>query len=246
MTAPSFGYRLWHRLILAELHRLRTDVFLNLILVLMPLQAPLVNTLWPLLVARWPGWPLAEAAPYVSALLSLLTPLMMGLVLGFHCLAEREAGLLAAIRLTPAGLGRTLGIRLAGYSLAGWLMTLVVHQWLGLVSLSWIEAWAVSTLALPLLPFATLLLLAFANNQVEGFALMKATGGLVSIPLLALALAPPPWPWLAAPLPTWWTLLGYVRLAADDPVGWVWMALGSMVLLAGCALMFHRISHRSN
>lgn len=246
MTATTSIVRLWRSLILAEYQRLRKDAFLLLLLGLMPVVALVLHQVWPLLMARWPDWPWLSMAPFVSALLALLNPLIMGLVLGFHCLAEREAGILAAIRLTPAGLNRTLSVRMAAYAVASCVLTPLVHQWLGLVSLGWRQALAVSLLALPLLPFATLLVLAFARSQVEGFAIMKAAGGLVSIPLLLLALLPAPGYWFAAILPTWWTMLGYIRIAEGQSIGWLWMMVGVVLLLGISIHLAVRLGRRSD
>lgn len=246
MTRLTFDWPLWRGLIRAELQRLRDDAFLILLLGLMPVVALALDQLWPVLSARWPDAPWTGAAPFVSALLVLLTPMMLGLVLGFQCLAEREAGLLAAIRLTPAGLARTLGVRMTAYGVAALVLTPWVHQWLDLVPLGWPATLLLGVLALPLLPFATLLVLAFARSRVEGFAIMKATGGLVSVPLLVLALMPASGHWLATPVPTFWTLFGYVRLAADDSGGWGWLVLGATVLAAVSAGLALRLSHRSD
>lgn len=237
---------LYSTLLAAEIKRLRGDAFLLLMLALMPLVALTLNALWPALTERWPHWDLPRLKPAISALLAVLTPLVMGLVLGFQCLAEREAGMLAAVRLTPSGLGRYLGVRLAAYAAVGLLVTLLVHQWLGLVSLSVAAVTAVAILALPLLPFAMLILLSFARSQVEGFAIMKATGGLVSIPIILLLFVPAPWHWLASPLPTWWTLLGYFKLAEGDAGGWGWMSLGAVVLLMLDLWLARRLLRRSD
>ena len=246
MNSTMGAIRLWRSLIRAECQRLRNDAFLLLLLGLMPLVALALHQLWPVLMERWSDWPWSRLAHFVSALLALLNPLILGLVLGFQCLAEREAGILAAIRLTPAGLKRTLLVRMSGYAIASCILTPLVHQWLGLVSLGWVQAFVFSLLTLPLLPFATLLVLAFARSQLEGFAIMKATGGLVTIPLLLLALMPAPGYWIAAPLPTWWTLLGYIRLAEGQSTGWFWMMLGAAWLLAISVYLAVRLGRRAD
>lgn len=246
MSSTTGTLHLWRSLIRAEWQRMRGDAFLLLLLGLMPIVALAMHQLWPVLMERWPDWPWSRLAPFVSALLALLNPLIMGLVLGFQCLAEREAGILAAIRLTPTGLNRALLVRMSGYGFASIILTPLVHQWLGLVPISWFQAFAIGVLALPLLPFASLLVLAFARTQVEGFAIMKATGGLVSIPLLLLALMPAPGYWFAAPLPTWWTLLGYIRLAEGQSIGWFWLLVGVAWLLALITYLSVRLNRRTD
>lgn len=246
MNATPGTFRLWRSLARAECQRLRSDAFLLLLLGLMPIIALAMHQLWPVLVESWPDWPWSRLAPFVSALLALLNPLIMGLVLGFQCLADREAGILAAIRLTPAGLNGALLVRMSGYGFASVILTPLVHQWLGLVPLGWFQAFAIGVLALPLLPFASMLVLAFARTQVEGFAIMKATGGLVSIPLLLLALMPAPGYWFAAPLPTWWTLLGYIRLAEGQSIGWLWLSMGTAWLLAITSYLAVRLNRRTD
>ncbi|MCH8529323.1 MAG: hypothetical protein LAT65_00595 [Saccharospirillum sp.] len=64
--------------------------------------------------------------------------------------------------------------------------------------------------------------------------------------LLLLALVPFPGYWLAAPLPTWWTLLGYIRLAEGQSIGWLWMIVGMAWLLAISTYLAIRLSRRSD
>jgi fluoroquinolone transport system permease protein len=211
----------------AERRRILSDAFLILMLVMTPLVAVLLRIYWPSLDAAYPEWQIDKYQPALSVLISLLTPMMMGLVLGFNLLNDREQGMLGVIRTTPAGLGQYLMVRSSGYFVVSLVLTPLIHELLGFVDFPLWKLLVISVFAQSLLPFSALILLNFAHNLVEGFAVMKGTGFLISVPVILAMFVPAPWYWLAAPLPTWWTLWGYFELANGASLAFVWLLIGS-------------------
>ncbi|WP_196161645.1 hypothetical protein [Reinekea sp. G2M2-21] len=230
----------------AEQRRIMSDAFLLLILLLTPLIAILVKVYWPVLDATFPNWHMERFTTVTSIFIALLTPMMLGLVLGFNLLTDREQGMLTVVRTTPAGLPQYLLIRSSGYLLLSLIITPVLHELLGFVELAWWQLAAITVAALVLLPFSALLLLSFAHNLVEGFAIMKGTGFLISVPVILALFVPAPWYWLAAPLPTWWTLWGYIELANQNLMGLVWLALGMVMQIGLSAWLWRRLMRATN
>jgi fluoroquinolone transport system permease protein len=225
----------------AEQRRIFTDAFLMLMLTITPAVAILLRVYWPSLEAAFPDWQINQYQTALSVLLALLTPMMMGLVLGFNLLAEREQGMLTVVRTTPAGLAKYLWVKSSGYLVVSILLTPVIHELLGFVELPMWKLIFVSCFAQSLLPLSALLLLSFAKNLVEGFAIMKGIGFLVSVPVILAMFVPSPWYWFAAPLPTWWTLWGYFELATGSFLAFLWLTIGTVGQLAISFWLWRRL-----
>lgn len=224
-----------------EWRKVRSDAFLMLLTLMSPLMAVLLRIYWPVLNTNFPHWQLAQYASIASVLLATLTPMMMGFVLGFQLLLEREANLLAAIRVTRFGLQRYIGLRMSVYSAFGWLLTVVIHQILGLVSLPLAQVMAIALLSLPMLWLSLLLLMAMATNLVEGFASMKGLGFLITVPIVVVLFVPAPWHWLAGILPTFWTIAGYDAIAHASVNGWWMMLIGAFIQAILAWLLWQKV-----
>ncbi len=225
----------------AEQRRILSDAFLLLMLVMTPIVAILLRIYWPTLDAAYPGWHIEQYKTAMSVFISLLTPMMMGLILGFNLLSDREQGMLGVIKATPAGLPKYLAARSIGYFAVSLLLTPLLHELLGFVELPLWKLVLVSLFAQALLPFAALILLTFGHNLVEGFAIMKGTGFLITIPVVFAMFVPDPWYWFAAPLPTWWTLWGYFELAAGENLAIAWLTIGAAGQLALSLMLWRKL-----
>ncbi|WP_119396229.1 hypothetical protein [Salinibius halmophilus] len=231
-------------LLMLEWRKVRTDAFLILLATMSPLLAVLLRIYWPVLNQNFPNWQLNQYASMASVLLATITPMMMGFILGFQLLLEREANLLAAISVTRLGLRRYILLRVAVYSAIGFLLTVVIHQLLGLVVLPLWQVVCIALLSLPLLGLSLLLLMRLAKNLVEGFAAMKALGFLISVPIIVVLFVPVPWYWLAGILPTFWSIAGYHAIAAGEQAGWWMMLFGAVYQMIVCGLLWLRLLNR--
>jgi hypothetical protein len=230
----------------AEQRRIVSDAFLIMMLLLTPAIALLLRTYWPALDAAFPSWNIDQYKPPVSTLIALLTPQMMGLILGLNLLHDREQGMLTVVRTTPVGLGNYILVRSAGYFALSLLLTPALHELLGFVALPLWKLLVVCFFAQALLPLSTLILLNFAHNLVQGFAVMKASGGLITIPVVLAMFVPAPWYWLAAPLPTWWTLWGYFEIADGVGQGLLWLFIGAAAQLGLSLYLWRRLLRQTN
>lgn len=103
-------------------------LFALLSLLLILVFKVLVLVVFPL-IYRTTGFDLMIYYPYVVALVYLLQPVMLGTVMGFFMLDEKDAHIFELLRVTPMGLTGYLGNRLllpviltGFYTIIGWLV----------------------------------------------------------------------------------------------------------------------------
>jgi fluoroquinolone transport system permease protein len=169
----------------------------------------------------------------------VISVMMAGWIVGFWLLEDRTQQMLPALGVTPLTRRGFLLWRLSlpsviavlgGLLLVGVGCVGVIDPGRALAAVALLAAWA---------PGFALLLVAFADNEVEGLVLAKF-GGLVSmLPLVTLYLDGP-WVWIAGVLPPFWA----VQLLADGP----WWLLGPGVAVSGLWLwlMLRRFAARAD
>ena len=199
-------------------------------------------TIFPLVIAlamRW-GIPALTATlrarydfdllPYYPLILSFLLvtmPTIVGAIIGFMLLDQRDDGTLSALQVTPLTLRGYLFYRAAvpmALSLVMTALGLVISGMmvgnLGLLLLY-------SLVAAPLGPLFALFTASFAQNKVQGFALMKVSG-VISWPAIIAWFIPMPWQLAFGVVPHYWMA----------KVVWVGEAGGSPWLYAVVAFLF--------
>ncbi len=166
--------------------------------------------------------------PVFDILMLMLAPLMAGMLTGFLMLDERDEGVGHYFSVTPSGGVWYLISRLTFPILWSLMVTPVIAT---LFSLSGIALWRVLCIAIIggiAASAQALLLLAFAKNKVEGFAVSKLMGILllpVFVPLFVHAL----WGYSFGVFPAFWMgamLYGpFYLLIPGLLVGLVWLLL---------------------
>ncbi len=170
---------------------------------------------------------------YYGLVLSLLflinIPILMGSLMGFLLLDERDSQTLTALRVTPLSLQQYMLYRILSASLIGTLYILICmpltglfpfHQLLSLVP--------ISLVASLLSPIIGLLLLTIASNKVEGLAVAKGFGLFVLGPLVGY-FTNAHWEVILGLIPTYWTAQSF----------WILWDHGSFGTHAGIGLIFH-------
>jgi fluoroquinolone transport system permease protein len=220
-----------------DFKRLRRDSFLLFMLSYPWLLALVLAWLLPYLAERLADRvALVDYYPILVCLLVVMIPYVMGIVLGFQVLEEKDANCLAAIAVTPVSLARYFAYRAAVYMLAGLPLVLVLHEMLALVD---IPLWALVVVALaaaPATPLMALIVAGFARNQVEGFAVTKASGFTVLV-LLASFFIARPWDLAVGVLPTYWPVKAYFAATEGQP-GWVVAAALVALAYQACWVRF--------
>jgi fluoroquinolone transport system permease protein len=193
------------------------------------------------------GRDLTSLYPLVIAdALLLLAPAVIGLVVGFLLLDQRDDRTLLALQVTPIALPRYLAYRLVAPMLLSLPLTLAAFP---LARLGDLVGWPLVVAALaatPIAPLTALALAAFAENKVQGFALLKLANVLLLAPLATIFVGPP-WSWLLAISPTYWPAKLFWLLQRGDASGWLYL-LGGLIyhglLLALLLRRFERVLHQ--
>jgi fluoroquinolone transport system permease protein len=163
-----------------------------------------------------------ELEPYyalITSFMILISPMLVGVVIGFLLLDQRDDGTLAALQVTPLSLNGYLVYRVTAPILIGAILTMVVIPIAGLVEMGPLALVVVAIAAAPFGPLYALFLAGYANNKVQGFALMKAAGILSWPPIIAYFL-PIVWQWIMGIVPTYWPVKVFWMLEAGES-GWL-------------------------
>jgi fluoroquinolone transport system permease protein len=187
-----------------------------------------------------------DLQPYYTLLLSFIAvamPMVYGAIIGFLVLDQRDDHTITALQVTPLTLSGYLGYRVAVPTLLGVLVTLFLIPVSGLVQMS---AWGILLVALAGAPFAALsalFLAAFAENKVQGFALMKA-GGVIFIPVVLAYFFQGPWQIAFGLVPVYWPIKLFWVLEAGQPHAWLYFSI-ALVYQAGIIwLLLRRFNRR--
>lgn len=184
--------------------------------------------LFPLLIAlglRWGVPALAmqlvmrygvDVTPYYGLLMSFmveLMPILSGMVVGFLLLDQRDDLTLTALQVTPLTLNGYLLYRITAPILLSLLTTLVVFPLAGLVEVAFFPLLLIACGAAPLAPLYALFLASFADNKVQGFALVKGMSVVMLPPVIAY-FVPASWQLAFGLVPTYWPAKAF----------WAWQA----------------------
>lgn len=151
------------------------------------------------------GFDLAAYYGLLMSFFALMAPTMIGMVVGFLLLDERDEQVLTALLVTPMPLGGYLLYRITLPLLLGFAVTVAGYPLAGLAPIPLLDLVAVALLAALNGPATALFLAAFAENKVTGFALVKVLNTINMLPVAAFFID---WPWQVAAgiVPAYWPM----------------------------------------
>jgi fluoroquinolone transport system permease protein len=185
--------------------------------------------------------------PLLMSFLPLIAASLIGTVVGFMLLDQRDEQTLAALLVTPVSLGDYLRYRLSVLLMVSVVLSSITLPLAGLTQTTIPQLVLTSLVAAPLAPVYALLLGSFAGNKVQGLALAKAAG-VVTVPCVVAYFVTGPWQIAFGIIPHYWALkvfwlfdAGAVTLAfLYAAIGLAWQAM----LVALLARRFARIVRR--
>jgi fluoroquinolone transport system permease protein len=185
-----------------------------------------------------------EAAPYYPLVLGgyLMTASgVVGMVVGFLWLDERDARTLTALRVTPLSMRRYLAFRVTVPLLVATASTLIGYSLIGIAPVPFSALLGISAVAALSAPLLALVLATAAPNKVAGLAVVKVLNGVNLLPVAAFFL-PTPLQYAAGIIPTYWPMRAFWSAAAGD--GYLaYLAIGAAVgalSLVPAVVMFER------
>lgn len=207
----------------------RRDALLRWIVVLPLMIALLVRFILPVIIGRLEETlhlGLGNFYPQFAGYVLLITaPVMCGMVIGFLLLDERDDRTLLALRVTPLPPGSYLAWRLSLPLLTSVLVTLATFPLAGLAQPGVAGVLLCALAAAPIAPLMALALVVFAQNKVQGFALVKISGVFQMAPLVAYFVRPE-WQPAFGIFPNYWPARLLWTLQAEGGSAWPYLAAG--------------------
>jgi fluoroquinolone transport system permease protein len=184
------------------------------------------------------GVSVADYYPLIMTAYTLPIPLFIGIVYGLLLLDERDDQVFPALQVTRV-------------SLEAYMVYRVVAAVCISIPYSAFYAWATGLVppraVLTTLPalvlgavvavFTMLSLVAFASNKVEGLALLKVLGTLMTCGTMVAFFWRSPWQLVLGIIPSYWPAKAYWLLYLGEPA-WGYIAAGSVYGLLLCAALY--------
>lgn len=191
-----------------------------------------------------------DLEPYYPLILAvyvvLLTPMLFGTLVGFLLLDEKDNDTLTALQVSPLPMTTYAGYRLALPMLLSFILSFLIYPLVNLAPIATQDLLLMAVVAAPAGPALALFIAGFAENKVQGFALLKALGGVLMLPLVTYFVSDW-WGILFGFLPTYWPVKVYWLLQSGRGALWPYVAVGVLyqLLLIGLLLRrFLRTLHR--
>jgi fluoroquinolone transport system permease protein len=193
------------------------------------------------------GFDLAPYYPLVMSFLPVVVAGMIGTVIGFLLLDQRDDQTITALLVTPLTLGGYLRYRMTVLVLLSVVFSCLAIPLAGLTDTTIGQVVVSSTVAAPLAPVYALFLGSFAGNKVQGFALAKIMG-IVLVPCIVAYSVASPWQAVFGVVPHYWPLKVYwlfdERAAGSAlvhaAIGLVWQGVVLALLLRRFAQVIRR------
>ena len=171
------------------------------------------------------GFDLVPYYPLLVSFLVLMVPTLMGSVVGFLLLDQKDDRTLTALQVTPLTVEGYLAYRILAPMAVSVPVMMASIAIADLVPMGLLPALAAAVQAAPTAPLYALFVAAFASNKVQGFALMKGIGVLSWPPVIAWFISPP-WQVAFGIDPLYWPLKVFWMLEAGEPRVWLYFLAG--------------------
>ena len=145
----------------------------------------------------------------------MTAPGMVGMVIGFLFLDERDARTLTALRTTPLSMHQYLAYRISLPLLLGTASTLIGYPLIGLVPLRLSTLLPIAIVAGLSAPLLALVLAIAAPNKVAGFAVVKVMNAVNLLPVVSY-FVPLPLQFMAGIFPTYWPMRAFWSASAGE------------------------------
>jgi fluoroquinolone transport system permease protein len=193
------------------------------------------------------GFDLTPYHPLVMGGYLMTAPGMVGMVIGFLFLDERDARTLTALRTTPLSMRQYLAYRVALPLLIGTASTLIGYPLTGLTPLALSSLLPITIVAGFSAPILALVLAIAAPTKVAGFAVVKVMNAVNLMPVVAYFI-PRPLQFVAGIFPTYWPMRALWSAAADESYGAhlvIGTVISALALLAAIWLFDRQVLRRA-
>lgn len=166
----------------------------------------------------------------VSYLFVAVTPALVGSVIGFLLVDERDEHTLKALLVTPMPMSTYLLYRIVASMVLSMGLLLLAVQFVGVTPVLPLPMLLISLVASIIAPLTALFFVGFAENKVQGFAMLKIIGVFGLAPVAAFFI-PAPWQDLVGLVfPIYWPVKAFWVLSDGGAYAW-WLYLVPGVVL---------------
>ena len=185
--------------------------------------------------------------PLLMSFLPLAAAGLIGTVVGFLLLDQRDDQTMTALLVTPLSLGDYLRYRLGSLMILSAVFGAVMVPLAGLTETTPLQVCVTAVAAAPLAPVYALFLATFAANKVQGFALAKAVG-VVMVPCVVSYFVEGPWQSVFGLVPHYWPMKAFWLFDQGAPeqalvhavIGVAWQAALLLLLMQRFAHIVRR------
>ena len=139
---------------------------------------------------------------YGVAFFSSLTSIFPAFIISFIMLDEKDEGLFPVFRILPVEPVVFIIYRTAFIFLAGTIGSVLIMNFSGIQIDVYTQLFASVSFGLSA-PIVTLVVVAFAENKIEGLTMMKILNSFLALAMVSL-FVPAPWKYLLGVLPLYW------------------------------------------
>jgi fluoroquinolone transport system permease protein len=180
--------------------------------------------------------------PLIASSFITAAPGVVGMVVGFILIDERDDGVLTAVAVTPVTPATYIAYRISAPLFVGVLMTVLAYPIMRLAPLPISDLLAIAFVAAPLAPITALFLAVFAQNKVSGLAIVKILKTVNIGPVVAW-FVPLPSQWLVGVVPAYWPMK-MLWLTAEARAYVAYLVGGLLVSAAWILVLLRKFQRR--
>ncbi len=191
-----------------------------------------------------------DLTPYYPVIVAyffiVMLPIISAVLIGFLLLDEKDDNTLIALQVTPLPLAAYISYRIALPMLLTIIQMFIIFPLAGLTPFDLRLVLISALAAAPMSPMFALFIASFAENKVQGFALMKLAGFLLFVPTFAFFVKPG-WDYAFGIIPTFWPMKAYWMLESGETGALAVTLVAVVYQLALTALFtrrFFKVLHR--
>lgn len=175
-----------------------------------------------------------------------MCPMIFGALIGFLLLDEKDDKTLTALQVTPLPLNSYILYRVAIPVILTIVLMFIIFPLSNMVIFNPRTIFLTAISAAPMAPMLALFFASFAQNKIQGFALMKLTGVVLLAPVFAYFVTSN-WELAFGLLPTYWPLKVYWMLSAGETNVWLYVIVAVVyqsLITAYFARRFYKVLHQ--
>lgn len=186
--------------------------------------------------------------PYLPLILSffiiLQVPFLFGVVFGLLILDEKDDRVLMILQVTPATLQGYIRYRIISVIIFSLLYIMLILTASGFIDYCYLPGFIpIAVLGGTFAALSLFFLIAFANNKIEGLAIMKGMGILMLGPLAAY-FVDSQWQLLLGVLPSYWPAKAFWMIS-EGRNGWIYILIGLIYNVVLTSFLLSRFKRKA-